>query len=69
MGASRGGHTETLALLLANKADANAADEVIGIIGSFEFHFTFDIVRRNLCDWGFKRWSHRDTRSASGQPS
>ncbi len=26
--ASQGGHTETVALLLANKADINAADEV-----------------------------------------
>jgi hypothetical protein len=32
MGASRGGHTETLTLLLANKADANMADRVIIII-------------------------------------
>jgi hypothetical protein len=29
MEASRGDHTETLALLLANKADANVADRVI----------------------------------------
>jgi ankyrin repeat protein len=27
--ASQNGHTETLALLLENKADANAADEVL----------------------------------------
>jgi hypothetical protein len=32
MEASRGGHTETLALLLANTADANAASKVIIII-------------------------------------
>ncbi len=69
MGASRGGHTETLALLLANQADANAADRVIIIICSFEFHFTFEIVWRNLCNLGFKRWSHRETRAASGQQS
>jgi hypothetical protein len=43
MGASSGGHTDTLALLLANKADSNAADRVIIIIGSLEFYYTFEI--------------------------
>ncbi len=32
MWASRGGHTKTIALLLANKADINVADRVIIII-------------------------------------
>jgi ankyrin repeat protein len=35
--ASRQGHTEALALLLANKADVHAADKVIIIICSFGF--------------------------------
>jgi hypothetical protein len=67
MEASRGDHTETLALLLANKADADAADRVI--IKSIKFYYTFEIVWRNLCNLGFKRWSHRETRAASGQQS
>jgi hypothetical protein len=37
--ASRSGHTETLALLLANKADVHTADEVVIIIRSFGFLF------------------------------
>jgi hypothetical protein len=32
MAASEGGHTKTLALLLANKADVHAATEVIIIV-------------------------------------
>jgi ankyrin repeat protein len=40
MWASRGGHTETLALLLANKADINVATKVAIIVCSLEFfHF------------------------------
>jgi hypothetical protein len=35
--ASLGGHTETIALLLANKADVHAADQVIVMIQPFEF--------------------------------
>ncbi len=41
--ASYGGHTATLALLLANNADVNAADDVVIIIWSFELYFTFEI--------------------------
>ena len=37
MMASQEGHTETLALLLANKADVHAADQVIIIIERFHF--------------------------------
>jgi hypothetical protein len=37
MSASSGGHTETLALLLANNADVHAADQVIIMIQPFEF--------------------------------
>jgi hypothetical protein len=37
MRASRNGHSETLALLLSNKADVHAADEVNIIILSFKF--------------------------------
>jgi hypothetical protein len=32
MEASQGGHIETLALLLANKADVHAADKVIKLV-------------------------------------
>jgi hypothetical protein len=37
MFASSGGHTETLALLLANRADVHATDQVIIMIQPFEF--------------------------------
>ena len=41
MVASKGGHTETLALLLTNKADVHAADRVITIIDRLNFLFYF----------------------------
>jgi hypothetical protein len=41
MRATEYGHTETLALLLANKADVHTADEVVIIIRSFGFLFQY----------------------------
>jgi hypothetical protein len=49
MKASVNGHTETLALLLANGADVHATDQVIIMIQPFEFYFTFKIEWRYLC--------------------
>ncbi len=69
MVASLYGHTETLALLLTHKADVHAADEVIIIDRSLEFYFTFELEWKYLSDASFTRWSHRDTRAASGQQS
>jgi hypothetical protein len=40
MCASNGGHTETLALLLANKADVHVANKVIVIIFTLKFFYT-----------------------------
>jgi hypothetical protein len=67
MAASEGGHTETLSLLLANKADVHATLAVIIMIPPFEFGFTLEIEWIYLCDEGFREWSHRDTRAAFGQ--
>jgi hypothetical protein len=67
--ASQEGHTKTLALLLANKADVHAADKVIIIISVFEFYFTFEIGRIYLCYVGFTIRTHRYTHAASGQQS
>ncbi len=68
MAASDMGHSETLALLLANKADVHAANQVI-ITWLFEYHFSFEIVWIYLCYESFIRWSHWNTRAASGQQS
>jgi hypothetical protein len=65
--ASIEGHTETLALLLANKADVHAADPVIIIILSVEFYSTFELEWNYLCNVSFTKWTHRDTRAASGE--
>jgi hypothetical protein len=65
--ASKEGHTETLALLLANKADVHAANQVIIIILLLEFYFIMEIGWIFLCNMGFKRRTHRDARAASGQ--
>ena len=67
--ASREGHTETLALLLANKADVHAADQVIIIILLLEFYFIMEIGWIYLCNMGFTKRTHRDTCTASGQQS
>jgi ABC-type phosphate/phosphonate transport system substrate-binding protein len=69
MFATFGGHTETLAQLLANKADVHAANEVVIAIVSFEIHVTFDIAWNDLRNVGFEFGTHRDTRAASGQQS
>ena len=67
MRASEHGHTETLALLLANNADVHAANHVIIIILSLEFYFIMEIGWIYLCNMGFKRRTQRDTRADSGQ--
>ncbi len=69
MCASQEGHTETLALLLANNADVQAADQVIIIILLLEFYFIMKIEWIYLCNVRFTRRTHRDTRAASGQQS
>ncbi len=65
MKASGSGRTETLALLLANKAHVHAFDKVIIIFRSFEIDVTCAIAwmeLRIVCyDWR----THRDTRAAS----
>ena len=58
MVASRGGHTETLALLLANKADVHAATKVIILVRSIQVYFTLVIGRNDLCNAGFARRTH-----------
>jgi hypothetical protein len=58
MWASVKGHTETLALLLANKADVHAADQVIIIIWMFRFYFTLKIGRNDLFNFGFTTRTH-----------
>jgi hypothetical protein len=55
MKASQGGHTETLALLLANKADVHAAKVVIIMISSFEFYCTFAKWRDRLVLWRLQK--------------
>ena len=67
MWASQEGHTETLALLLANKADVHATDQVIIIILLLELNFLMEIGWSYLCSSGFTKRTHRDTRAASGQ--
>jgi hypothetical protein len=69
MWASQEGHTETLALLLANKADVHAADQVIIIILSLEFYFMMEIGWAYLCSIVITSRTHRDTRAASGKQS
>ncbi len=69
MWASENGHTETLALLLANKADVHAADRVIIICDRLNFYFTSEIAWMDLCNGGFTRRTHQNTRAASGQQS
>jgi hypothetical protein len=69
MKASQGGHTETLALLLANKADVHASDNVIIIFRSFEIDITCAIARMELRNVCYIWRTHRDTRAASGQQS
>ena len=67
MSASIDGHTETLALLLANKADVQAADQVIIISLLLEFYFIMEIEWIYLCIVGFTKRTYQDTRAASGQ--
>ncbi len=66
MRASLRGHTETLALLLANKADVHAVDQVI-ITLMFQSCFTLKIETIYLCNVGFSKGTHRNTCVASGQ--
>ena len=62
--ASARGLAETLALLLANKADVHASDHVIIIFRSFEIDVTCEIAWMELRNVCYARRTHRDTRAA-----